>query len=49
MTFLWCAAGYWLVKHPLVGKRIGQYGHIALPFVLVALGLLILSDARALF
>ena len=48
MTFLWCAAGYWLVNHPLVGKRIRRYGHIALPFVLAGLGLLILLDARAL-
>lgn len=48
MTFLWCAGGYWLVNHPLVGKRIRGYGHIALPFVLAGLGLLILSDARVL-
>jgi cadmium resistance protein CadD (predicted permease) len=48
MTALWCAAGYWLVNHPLLGGRIRKYGSAALPFVLVGLGLYILADARAL-
>ena len=44
MTALWCAAGYWLVQHPLVGAHIRRYGHIILPFVLTGLGLYVLSD-----
>jgi cadmium resistance protein CadD (predicted permease) len=48
MTAVWCAAGYWLVHHPVVGARIRQYGHVALPFVLIGLGLVILADARTL-
>lgn len=48
MTALWCGAGYWLVHHPIVGARIRQYGHVALPFVLLGLGLYILADAREL-
>jgi cadmium resistance protein CadD (predicted permease) len=48
MTALWCVAGHWLVHHPLLGARIRQYGHVALPFVLIGLGLHILSDSRAL-
>ena len=48
MTALWCAAGYWLVNHPIIGARIRKYGHVALPFVLIGLGLHILADARAL-
>lgn len=48
MTALWCAIGYWLVNHPILGARIRQYGHVALPFVLIALGLHILWDARVL-
>lgn len=48
MTAVWCLAGYWLVNHRLLGARIRQYGHVALPFVLVALGIHILWDARAL-
>jgi cadmium resistance protein CadD (predicted permease) len=48
MTAVWCGAGYWLVHHPVLGARIRQYGHIALPFVLLGLGLYILADARLL-
>jgi cadmium resistance protein CadD (predicted permease) len=32
----------------LVGERLGRYGRLALPFVLIALGLWILADARSL-
>jgi cadmium resistance protein CadD (predicted permease) len=48
MTAAWCGAGYWIVNHPVVGARIRQYGHVALPFVLLGLGLVILADARTL-
>ena len=48
MTGIWCAAGYWLVNHPVLGARIRQYGHRVFPWVLIALGLLILSDALVL-
>jgi cadmium resistance protein CadD (predicted permease) len=48
MTALWCGAGYWFVHHPILGARIRKYGHMALPFVLIGLGLYILADARAL-
>ena len=48
MTAIWCAVGYGVVNHPLWGARVRHYGHIALPFVLLGLGLLILSDVRVL-
>jgi cadmium resistance protein CadD (predicted permease) len=48
LTGLWCLAGYRLVHHPILGARIRQHGHVALPFVLIGLGLYILLDARAL-
>ena len=48
MTLVWCVAGYYLVDNPLFGKRLGRYGRVALPFVLIALGLWILADARSL-
>ena len=48
MTAVWCAAGYWLVHHPVLGARIRQYGHVVLPFVLIGLGLHILKDAQVL-
>ncbi|AUX43493.1 cadmium transporter [Sorangium cellulosum] len=48
MTVAWCALGHALVNHPVLGSRIRRYGRTALPFVLIGLGLWILSDALAL-
>ena len=48
LTALWCVIGHYLVNNPLVGKKLARYGQVALPFVLIALGLWILADARAL-
>ena len=48
MTLVWCVAGYYLVDNPLFGERLGRYGRVALPFVLIALGVWILADARSL-
>lgn len=49
MTVVWCWLGRWLVGNRWVGHRIRRYGHAALPLVLIALGFLILWDARGLF
>ena len=49
MTAVWCAAGYGLVNNRVAGQHVGRYGHVVLPFVLVGLGLYILSDALVLF
>lgn len=48
MTAILCAVGHGLVNNRVAGQLVGKYGHIALPFVLVGLGLYILSDAFAL-
>jgi cadmium resistance protein CadD (predicted permease) len=48
LTGVWCVAGYYLVDNPLFGERLGRHGRLALPFVLIALGLWILADARSL-
>ncbi|KYF86898.1 cadmium resistance transporter [Sorangium cellulosum] len=48
MTGALCALGHRLVHHPVLGSRIRRYGRAALPFVLIGLGLWILSDALAL-
>jgi cadmium resistance protein CadD (predicted permease) len=45
MTALWCWAGRWLVYHPALGAPIRRYGHRTLPFILIGLGILILSQA----
>jgi len=48
MTGVWCGLGYLLVNNRIVGARVRRYGRVALPFVLIALGLYILVDARVL-
>ena len=45
LVAVWCAIGYALVKAPLIGNPLRQYGHRILPFVLIGLGLYILAEA----
>ena len=45
MTAVWCAIGYYLVRHPLLEKKIQRFGHGVLPFVLIGLGLYIMTEA----
>ena len=45
MTAVWCIAAYYLVNHPLVASKIRRIGHIILPFVLIGLGIYILTDS----
>jgi len=49
MTVIWCLIGYGIVNNPWLGEHIRRYGYIALPFVLIGLGLYILSGALVLF
>ncbi|MBI4294164.1 MAG: cadmium resistance transporter [Betaproteobacteria bacterium] len=48
MTALWCALAHVLVGHRILGESIRRYGHLALPFVLIALGFHILLGALIL-
>lgn len=48
MTAIWCALAYSLVNNQVVGGQIRRYGQVVLPFVLIALGIHILSDALVL-
>lgn len=48
MTGVWCALGYLLVNNRILGGTIRRYGHAALPIVLIALGVYILSGALVL-
>jgi len=43
MTAIWCLAAYYFVNHPLVASRIRRIGNIILPFVLIGLGIYILT------
>lgn len=45
MTALWIAAAHYLTHHPTLGAPIRRYGHRLVPFVLIALGALILYEA----
>jgi cadmium resistance protein CadD (predicted permease) len=45
MTAVWCIAAYYLVNHPLVPSKIRRIGHIILPFVLIGLGIYILTES----
>ena len=49
MTGVWCLFSYWLVHHRIWGAYIRRYGHVALPIVLLMLGVSILSGAFGLF
>ena len=46
MTGLWCFVGYLLANNRVVGEHVRRYGHAVLPFVLITLGLWILSGVR---
>ncbi len=45
LTALWLGAAHFLINHPRIGAPIRRYGHRVVPFVLVALGTLILYEA----
>jgi cadmium resistance protein CadD (predicted permease) len=44
MTAVWCIAAYYFVNHLLVASRIRHIGKIILPFVLIGLGIHILTE-----
>lgn len=48
MTGLWCVLAHWLVSHRTIGAPLRRYGHRALPFILIGLGVLILYPAGTL-
>lgn len=48
MTALWCTLGLALVRNRWVGERVSRVAQRMLPFVLIALGLTILSGAQQL-
>jgi cadmium resistance protein CadD (predicted permease) len=47
LTALWLAFAHWLVHHRTIGSPIRRYGRVAMPFVLIALGIAILYEARS--
>lgn len=45
MVAVWLLVSHWMVFHPAIGKPIRRYGHIAVPFVLIAIGVFVLYEA----
>jgi cadmium resistance protein CadD (predicted permease) len=45
MTAVWCLLGYYLTNHSLFGNRLRRYGRFIIPFILIGMGLNVLSHA----
>ncbi len=45
MTAVWCVITYYLVNHPVIATRVRKVGHILTPFVLIGLGIFILTSS----
>jgi cadmium resistance protein CadD (predicted permease) len=45
MTTVWCITAYYLVNHPLVASTIRRIGYNIFPFVLIGLGVYILTTS----
>jgi cadmium resistance protein CadD (predicted permease) len=43
MTALWCLLGYHLTTHRIWRDRLKRYGRFVIPFILIAIGLNVLS------
>ena len=44
---VWCAAGRFVATRPVIARPLDRWGHILLPVVLIAIGLLILIEGGA--
>ncbi|MFJ9118956.1 cadmium resistance transporter [Streptomyces sp. NPDC102394] len=47
LVAVWCWAGRFLATRPVIAKALARWGHILLPLVLIAIGLLILVEGGA--
>ncbi|MFF3058638.1 cadmium resistance transporter [Streptomyces sp. NPDC057909] len=47
LVAVWCFAGRYFATRPVVAKALARWGHILLPLVLIAIGLLILIEGGA--
>jgi len=45
MTLFWCIFTYYFVNHPIIATLTQRFGNIVTPFILIGIGLYILSDA----
>jgi cadmium resistance protein CadD (predicted permease) len=49
MTALWCLLGYYLTNHRLFGSKVKKYGRLVIPFILIGIGLHVLSPTWMVF
>lgn len=42
LVAVWCAAGRWFATRPVIARALSRRGHVVLPVVLIAIGVLIL-------
>jgi cadmium resistance protein CadD (predicted permease) len=47
LVAVWCFAGRFFATRPVIAKVLARWGHILLPLVLIAIGLLILIEGGA--
>jgi cadmium resistance transport/sequestration family protein len=45
LTAVWCAVGFFLLKHRTIGDALRRYAHFVVPWVFIGLGILILYEA----
>jgi cadmium resistance transport/sequestration family protein len=48
LVAVWCFIGHWLTHHPAVARLLSRYGHIILPFALIAFGIYIMAKNHTL-
>ncbi|MFB0619468.1 cadmium resistance transporter [Streptomyces sp. AGS-58] len=47
LVAVWCLAGKFFATRPVIAKALARWGHVLLPLVLIAIGLLILIEGGA--
>jgi cadmium resistance protein CadD (predicted permease) len=47
LVAVWCFAGRFFATRPVIAKALSRWGHILLPLVLIAIGLLTLIEDGA--
>lgn len=47
LVAVWCFAGRFFATRPVIAEAFSRWGHILLPLVLIAIGLLILIEGGA--
>jgi len=47
LVALWCLAGRFFATRPLIAGALSRWGHVLLPVVLIAIGLIVLVDGGA--